>query len=189
MLPTISKIFEKHVNKNLMNYLNKYKLIHVSQSCCRTKHSCQTALIKLLDQWMSYIDVGNIVGSLFIDFRKAFDVVDHSMNKLSLYKLNELSLHLFSSYLCNRKQTVDMGQCHSDYIEVKSGVPQGSILGPTLFLLFINDLPLFTKYCFCDFYADDATLHTRNNSIAIIEETLQTDGNIVKQWGKEKKCI
>ena len=80
-----------------------------------------------------------------------------------------------------------MGQCHSDYIEVKSGVPQGSILGPTLFLLFINDLPLFTKYCFSDFYADDATLHTHTNSIAIREETLQTDGNIVKQWGKENK--
>ena len=189
ILPTISKIFEKHVNKHLMNYLNKYELIHVSQSGFRKKHSCQTALIKLLDQWMSYIDGGNIVGSLFIDFRKAFDVVDHSilMKKLSLYKLNELSLHWFSSYLCNRKQTVDMGQCHSDYIEVKSGVPQGSILGPTLFLLFINDLPLFTKYCFSDFYADDATLHTHSNSIAIIEETLQTDGIIVKQWGKENK--
>ena len=82
-----------------MNYLNKYELIHVSQSGFRKKHSCQTALIKLLDQWMSYIEGGYIVGSLFIDFRKAFDVVDHSilMKKLSLYKLNELSLHWFSS--------------------------------------------------------------------------------------------
>ncbi|MCG8046530.1 MAG: reverse transcriptase domain-containing protein [Candidatus Thiodiazotropha endolucinida] len=187
ILPTISKIFEKHVNKHLMNYLNKYQLIHESQSGFRRKHSCQTALTKLLDQWMSYIDRGNLVGSLFIDFRKAFDVVDHSilLNKLSLYKLNELSLQWFSSYLLNRKQAVANGQGHSDYIEIKSGVPQGSILGPTLFLLFINDLPLFTEYCFCDFYADDATLHTNGNNLAAIENNLLTDGNKVKNWGKE----
>ena len=79
-----------------------------------------------------------------------------------------------------------MGQCHSDYIEIRSEVPQGSMLGPTLFLLFINDLPLFTKYCFCDLYADDTALHMRSNSIAIIEDALQTDGNIVKNWGKKK---
>ena len=62
-----------------MNYLNKYKLIHDSQSGFRQEHSCQTALIKLIDQWMSSIDKGDLVGSLFIDFRKAFDVVDHEI--------------------------------------------------------------------------------------------------------------
>lgn len=79
ILPTISKIFEKHVNKHLMGYLNKYKLIHECQSGFRQKHSCQTALVKLIDQWMACIDNGDIVGTLFIDFRKAFDMVDHSL--------------------------------------------------------------------------------------------------------------
>ena len=79
ILPTISKIFEKHVNKHLINNLNKYKLIHEEQSGFHQKHSCQTALVKLIDQWMQYIDNGNFVGCLFIDFKKTFDVVDHSI--------------------------------------------------------------------------------------------------------------
>ena len=73
ILPTISKIFERHVNKHLMAYLNKYSLIHETQSGFRQKHSCQTALVKLIDQWMACIDKGDIIGSLFLDFRKAFD--------------------------------------------------------------------------------------------------------------------
>ena len=75
ILPAISKIFERHVNKHLMAYLNKYGLIHETQSIFRKKQSCQTALVKLVDQWMACIDKGDIIGSLFLDFRKAFDLV------------------------------------------------------------------------------------------------------------------
>ena len=69
-----------------MGFLNKYDLIHKNQSGFRLKHSCQTALIKLIDQWMSCIDKGDIVGTLFLDFRKAFDLIDHSIliKKLSI---------------------------------------------------------------------------------------------------------
>ena len=79
ILPTISKLFERHINKHLMGFLNKYDLIHENQSGFRPKHGCQTALIRLVDQWMTCIDKGDIVGTLFIDFRKAFDLVDHSI--------------------------------------------------------------------------------------------------------------
>ena len=94
ILPTISKIFEKHVNKHLMNYLNKYNLIHESQSGFRQKHICQIALVKLIDQWMACLDKGRLVGALFIDFRKAFDVVNHSvlLKKLSMYTIDNSSL-------------------------------------------------------------------------------------------------
>ena len=94
ILSTISKIFGKHVNKHRLGYLNKYKLIHECQSGFRHKHSCQTALVKLIDQRMYCIDHGELVETLFIDFRKAFDMVDHSLliNKLSFYRFSHKSL-------------------------------------------------------------------------------------------------
>ena len=129
ILSTVSKIFEKHVNKHLMAYLNKYKLLHDNQSGFRPKHSCQTALVKLINDWMKCIDKGDLVGALFIDFRKAFDLVDHSilLNKLALYKLNPSAIQWFKSYLCSRQQVIESDKGLTDFTTVQSGVPQGSI--------------------------------------------------------------
>ena len=99
ILPTISKIFERHINKHLMAYVNIYSLIHKNQSGLCQKHSCQTALVKLIGQWMASIDRGYIIGSMFIDFRKAFDLVDHKIliKQLSVYKFDSSTLTWFIS--------------------------------------------------------------------------------------------
>ena len=152
---------QKYCRMHLMGYLNKHKLIHECQSGFRQKHRCNTALVKLIDKWMASIDKGDIIGTLFIDFRKAFDMVDHSllMKKVAHYRLSIASLNWFRSYLSTRVQSIKSDDGFSDFLELLSGVPQGSILGPTLFLLFINDLPLHLNHCLADLYADDNTIH------------------------------
>ena len=77
ILPVISKVIEKHVTKHLFAYLNKYNLIHISQSGFRKNHSCQTALVKHINNWLDHIDNGDLIGAMFLDLKKAFDIVDH----------------------------------------------------------------------------------------------------------------
>ena len=150
--------------------------IHANQSGFRQKHSCQTARVKLIGQWLTCIDKGNIIDTVFLDFRKAFDLVDHSIliEKLSLYKCKNNTFYFLSSYLHARKQVIENGQGASKPALIKSGVPQVSILGPTLFFIFINDLPLHMNHCYIDFFADDATYHINGKSVSEVENCSRT---------------
>ena len=161
ILSIILKVIEKHVTKHLFAYLNKYSLLHKSQSGFRKHHFCNAALINLIDRWLSSIDKGDIMGPVLFDLRKAFDVVDHDLplEKLAAYKFSTTSQNWIRSYLTNRKQCIVNQNIRASLQTVKSGVPQGSVLCPVLFLLFVNDLPLFIKEVYLDLYADDATVH------------------------------
>lgn len=193
ILPTLSKIIEKWVNKNLMKYLNQHDLLHQRQSGFRSCHSTETALIALADSWLRAINEGELVGCVLVDFRKAFDLVDHKLllEKLRLYKLSNLCLSWFKSYLTNRSQQVVINGNSSKSDDVLYGVPQGSILGPLLFLMFINDLPLTLKHAniSVDLYADDTTIHCNEKDKALLEMKLQRALDALKMWCLENGMI
>ena len=189
ILSVLSKIIEKHITKHLFAYMNKYSILHKSQSGFRKKYSCNTALINLIDKWLKSIDKGEIVGAVFFDLRKAFDVVDHDLlvQKLSAYKFSDNSLCWIKSYLTDRKQCIIENSAKSSMQTVKSGVPQGSVLGPVLFLLFVNDLPLFITEAYVDIYADDTTVHTASKVSKTIKTKLQNSSNDFKTYCIQNK--
>ena len=116
-------------------------------------------------------------------------MVDHTLllKKLSHYKLSHASLSWFQSYLSTRVQRIKSDDGMSEFSEMLSGVPQGSILGPTLFLLSINDLPLYLKHCLVDLYADDSTVHVSGKSKPEIVHKLQADANESDDWSIRNK--
>ena len=189
VLPTILKIFEQHIASQLNNFLNDNHLLSSYQSGFRKFHSCQSALIQLSEEWLSNMDNGCLTGITFLDFRKAFDLVDHEilLQKLECYSFDSNALTVFKSYLNNRQQSVHIGTTESKFNEIKSGVPQGSVLGPILFLLYINDLPLHVKHSQIALFADDTTIHGSSKSLESIEENMQKDLDNINKWCDENK--
>lgn len=186
ILPILSKLIEKHVHDSLLCHLNEHQLLHDTQSGFRPRHSCETALVHMIDSWLRALDNGKLIGVVLVDFRKAFDLVDQEilLSKLNLYGVSENTLEWFKSYLKDRRQKVSINNVLSDVKPVTCGVPQGSILGPLMFLIFINDLPLYTSNVITDLYADDTTLYDVSESIEDIQINLQLALNNLDAWCK-----
>lgn len=184
LLSTLSKPLARHMCNSMSRYIEHKNLLHTNQSGFRKNHSCETALCQLTDSWLRHINNGRIIGSVFIDFTKAFDMVNHEvlLNKLEIYGFHSSCLDLFKSYLSNRSQSVLAHGELSSPINISRGVPQGSILGPILFSLYINDLPLYIAPTTCELFADDTSIHHASNDIKKIEINLNKSMINIKDW-------
>ena len=160
LLQTISKIIEKIVHKQLYDYMSQQRLFNNSQYGFRKNHSTEYATMEFIDMAMHEIDKGLMPFSIFIDLSKAFDTLDHQilLNKLKHYGIQGVQLNWFKSYLTERTQFVTYNGVVSDPMKITTGVPQGSVLGPLLFLIYINDLSNASKALHAILFADDTNL-------------------------------
>ena len=162
ILNVFSKIYEKVIKNQLMSYFEKYFSPFIS--AYRKSYSTQQVLIRLLEEWREKLDKNFAVGAVLMELSKAFDSIPHDLiiAKLAAYGIERKTLieRLIYFYLKGRKQCVKINNTYSDYNETISGVPQGSILGPILFNLSINDLFFFIAVASMHNFADDNTLST-----------------------------
>lgn len=184
VLPLFSKIFEKVVYKQLYTYLERKQILCSEQYGFRSKKSTVQALLNQLQYLYDNIDSGNFVISVFLDFKKAFDSVDHAilLSKLNFYGIRGNTYNWFASYLRNRKQYTSIAGIQSECSTISHGVPQGSILGPLLFLLFINDLPNSSSYFKYILFADDSTLSCKFSGTDVDEFSVTINRELGKLY-------
>ena len=184
VLPVISKIMEQILYEQLYNYLTKFELLSDSQFGFRKFHFTATALLDCTNDWYMNLDrkMFNLV--VLIDLKKAFDTVDHQilLKKLELYGIKGQALSFLESYLSNRNQKCQIQGSVSSEKLIKCGVPQGSILGPLFFLLYINDLPQCLDKTKPRLFADDTNLTVSGDSITYLETAVNSDLEKLRKW-------
>ena len=182
LLSTFSKVYEKVILYQLSDYFEEQKLLFNSQYGFRQNHSTDYAVLELVDQVSSLMDQNKIPFSIFIDLSKAFDCLDHDIliQKLAYYGVRGNALALMRNYLSDRKQSTHYESEKSKAELITTGVPQGSILGPFLFLVYMNDLAASTDLFSIINYADDTAL-TSTISSAVVSNELNSINNQIKK--------
>ena len=180
----VAKVFERIVYDQLYNFLNSEEIISKQQSGFRSLHSTVTALLEATDSWAFNIDRGYVNAVVFLDLKTAFDTVDHEilLTKMNRCGIQSKTLDWFKSYLTNRTQRCSVNGCLSDFTTLKCGVPQGTILGPLLFLIYINDLPDCLSFSTPRMYADDTHITYAGSDLPLIRSSLSHDLEKLSKW-------
>ena len=166
LLPIISKILEKLMYNRVIDFIKKHEILYKNQYGVQKNLSTEYAINSLLYNIVQCLNQGNTGFCILLDFAKAFDTVNQDilLKKLEYYGIRGIALDWFRSYLSNRKQCTEIGNFRSTFSDVKCGVPQGSILGPLLFLLYINDIVLSSEVFKFTLFADDTSLFYSHKS-------------------------
>ena len=191
LLPTLSKIFERVIHTQLYTYFDENKLLSEQQYGFREKHSTELAAVKLVDYINHEMDIGNTPEAIFIDLSKAFDTLnfDILIHKLQFYGLSGNSLALMKSYVTGRMQYVLFNKTKSDLAIITTGIPQGSILGPLLFSIYVNDIINSSDKLQYLLYADDTTLYFNREHFTPHNANLEINNELSKvmNWLKLNK--
>ena len=179
------------MHSRLLEYFQAGNLLTESQSGFRPNHSTSTALTSAVNLWLANMDAGKLNGSVFIDLKKAFDTVDHNilLRKLCCYGVDGNVLQLLKSYLTDRTQRCYVNEVTSTEQYELCGIPQGSILGPLLLIIYIpvNDFPKCMRHITPGMFADDTYITTAHEDISTIECSLNGDLTAVHNWLKTNK--
>ena len=184
LLSSISKIYEKLMHSRIIKFLDQNNSLNDMQYGFRPGRSCESALLKAQDIILDSLHKQQVSLLLLIDFSKAFDMVDHNilLDKLKHYGIRGTVLKWFQSYLSDRTQFVTIDGLDSDAKSIKHGVPQGSILGPLLFIIYINDLPNISELVKIVLYADDANIIITGKNITEVSQKLKEICNKLIEW-------
>ena len=184
LLSNLSKIFEKAMYNRMELFLSEFDIIYKLQFGFRKKYSTEHAILSIVEEIRKNLNNGVFSCGVFIDLEKAFDTVNHKilLSKLEHYGIRDTSLTWISSYLSNRKQSVKLNGVNSKYEKVSCGVPQGSILGPLLFIIYVNDMHVAVQSSIMHHFADDTNILFSAKNPNTIAKTLNRDLKLLFEW-------
>lgn len=189
LIPIIDKVLELLVHEQLTEYFEKNNIFCQGQFGFRNKHSCESACQFVFSKWKKDIDEGNIVLGVFVDLKRAFETIDRKklIEMCGVYGVGGVALGWLGSYLDKRYQITKIDDRVSQQMEICYGVPQGSVLGPLLFILYINDITKYVRNSFVNLYADDTVLSVSGTNYLEVVNIMNSELKKLDNWLKFKK--